>query len=107
MLRIVRGDLLDGGEVVEGHAHETGDQRLEAGLHLAVARGGKRCQRAAVEGVLHDDDRGLVDAPLVAVHRASLIAASLASQPELQKNTSSMREMAARRSEAASASPTR
>jgi hypothetical protein len=69
---VARGELLDGGEVVEGHAHEAADQRLETGLHLAVAGGGQRCQRAAVEGVLHDDDGRAVDALLMAVHARQL-----------------------------------
>ncbi len=69
---IVRGELLDCRQIVKGHAHKTGHQRLEAGLHLAVAGGRKRRQGAAVEGLFHDDDRGLLDALLVSVHARQL-----------------------------------
>jgi hypothetical protein len=68
----VRGDLLDGAKSSKGTRTKPADQRLEAGLHLAVARGGKRCQGAAVEGLFHDDDGGQIDALLVAVHARQL-----------------------------------
>ena len=54
-------------EVVERHAHEALHQRLEARLHLAAAGRRQRGERAAVEGLLHDDDRRLGDAAVVAV----------------------------------------
>ena len=59
--------LAHGLEVVERHAHEALHQRLEAGLHLAAAGGRQRGERAAVERLLHDDDRRLGDAAVVAV----------------------------------------
>ena len=61
------GDLAHGVEVVERHAHEALHERLEAGLHLAAAGGGERGERAAMEGLLHDDDRRLGDVAVVAV----------------------------------------
>ena len=65
---------------LSGTRTKPGHQRLEAGLHLAVAGGRQRGERAAVEGLLHDDDRRLVDALSWPYLRAILIAASLASQ---------------------------
>ena len=47
---------LDGFQVVERHAHETRQQRLEAGLHATVAGGGERGEGPAVEAVLHHHD---------------------------------------------------
>jgi hypothetical protein len=57
---------LDRGQVVHRHAHEAFDQRAEAGLHLGVAGGRQRGDRAAVEGLLVDDDLGALDALVVA-----------------------------------------
>jgi hypothetical protein len=62
-------------------------QRLEAGLHLGVAGGRQRGDRTAVEGLLVDDDLRALDALVVAVLAGDLDRASLASRPELQKNT--------------------
>ena len=64
---VVRRDLAHRLQVVQRHAHEALHQRLEAGLHLAAGGGRQRRQRAAVEGLLHDDDRRLGDTAVVAV----------------------------------------
>ena len=69
---VVLGNLADRFQIVVGHAHEAADQRLETGLHLAVAGGGKGRQRAPVEGLFHHDDRGGFDALLMAVHPCQL-----------------------------------
>jgi hypothetical protein len=58
--------LRERGQVVQRHAHEALDQRAEAGLHLGVAGGRQRGDRAAVEGLLVDDDLGPLDALVVA-----------------------------------------
>ena len=58
--------LLDRGQVVQRHAHEAFDQRAEAGLDLGVAGGRQGGDRAAVEGLLVDDDLGPLDALVVA-----------------------------------------
>jgi hypothetical protein len=103
-VRIARGELLDGREVVEGHPHEaaTSGSKPACTLRLPVAdsvarvRPWKACSMTTIAGC---------SMPCWWPYmRASLMAASLASQPELQKNTSSMRDSAARRSDAASAS---
>jgi hypothetical protein len=69
---VVARDVRELLEFTETCAHEAAHQRLETGLHLAAAGGGQRGQRAAVEGILHHDDRGLLDVPTVAVHARDL-----------------------------------
>ena len=64
---IARGKLLDRNDIVKRHPHKTRDQRFETGLHLAVAGGRKRRQRAPVKRLFHDDDGGLFDSLLVSV----------------------------------------
>jgi len=63
--RVAGRDLAHRFDVVEGDAHESRHQGLEARLHLAVAGGRQRRQRAAVERVLHHDDGRRLDAPAV------------------------------------------
>jgi hypothetical protein len=69
---VALADLLDRGEVVVGHPQESAHQRLEAGLCLARAGGRKRRERAAVPGLLHHDDGGVLHAALVAVEARDL-----------------------------------
>jgi hypothetical protein len=69
---VALGHALDRGEVVVGNAHEAAHQRLEARLRLARAGGRERGERAAVPGLLHHDDRGVLDAALVAVEAREL-----------------------------------
>ena len=64
---VVFGDHPDRVEVVIRHADETRNQRLEAGLRLAVAGGRKRRHRPPMERFFHDDDGWRVDALLVTV----------------------------------------
>jgi hypothetical protein len=66
-VRIARRHLFDRRRVVQRHAHEPFDQRLEAGLHLGIAGGRQRRDGAAVEGLLVDHDLGALDALVVAV----------------------------------------
>ncbi len=51
-----------GGQIIKRHAHEAAHQWLEAGLHLAVARGRECRQGTAMERLFHDDDGGIVHA---------------------------------------------
>ena len=69
---VVLADGTDRGQVVEGDAHETGDERLETRLRLAVAGCRQRRQRAPVERMFHDDDVGAVDVALVSVEAREL-----------------------------------
>lgn len=64
---IVLGDSFHSRQVVKRNSHETGNQGFKSSLHLAVAGGRKRRQRAAMESFLHDDDGRLFDAFLVSV----------------------------------------
>ncbi len=64
---VALGDALHRFEVVERHPHETGDQRLEAGLHLAAAGGGERGDGAAVKRLFQHHDGRRLDFFLVAV----------------------------------------
>ena len=57
-----------------------------------------------MEGFFHDDDGRPIDTLPVAIKARSLIAASLASQPELQKKISSIPESSASLSESCSCS---
>ena len=83
----VRRALRDRRDVVQRHAHEAFDQRAEAGLHLRVAGGRQRGDRAAVEGLLVDDDLRRARCPCRGRTCArSSARASLASRPVLQKN---------------------
>ncbi|EWS53574.1 hypothetical protein X551_03632 [Methylibium sp. T29] len=59
------GRFLDRRHVVQRHPHEALHQRPEAGLHLGVAGGRQRGDRAAVKGLLVDDDLRAVDALVV------------------------------------------
>ena len=59
-------------QVVVRDADEALHQGLEAGLDLAIAGGGEGRQGAAVEAVLHDQDGGLLDPPLVTVKPGQL-----------------------------------
>ena len=60
------------GQIAEGGPHEARDQGLEAGLHLAVARGREGRHGAAVEGPFHHDDRWVGNALAVAVEPGQL-----------------------------------
>ena len=69
---IVRRDLTDGFNVVIRNTDETGDQRLKPGLCLARAGRRKRGERAAMPGLLHDNDLRIVDAALMTVQTCNL-----------------------------------
>lgn len=87
-----RGDRLD---IVIGQMGNALRQRsIIAGIFRLAANGDGE-QRAAVEGVVEGDDFAFSPPNLSwAYFRASLRAASLASAPELQKNTLSARSTA-------------
>ena len=70
-------------EVAERGVVEARQHRLDARVILRLAGRGQRSHRPAVEAVEHGDD--LVAASAVPLSRASLIAASFASVPLLQK----------------------
>ena len=54
--------LAHGFQIVEWHPDEAADQWFETRLHLAVAGCRKRGEGAAVESLVHDDDRRGFDA---------------------------------------------
>src|SRR6185436_19208155 len=66
-IAVVRRDQPYRLQVVERHANEALYQRLESRLYLAAAGRRQGGERAAVEGLLHDDDRRLGDALVVAI----------------------------------------
>ena len=72
-----------GVEIAEGGVDEAGHQRPQALVIFGLGRGGQRAERAAVEAAFEGDD--LVAVLGRACSRTSLMAASLASAPELQK----------------------
>ena len=69
---VVGGDLLDGWHVVVGRTDEAGQERLEAGLRLAVAGGRERRHGAPVEAAVHDHHARCGDVPAVAVETGDL-----------------------------------
>ena len=90
------------GEVVARHVLEAGGHGLERLALRGRPAGCERRERAAVERALDADDAVLGRAAARApVRRASLIAASTASAPELQKKARSWPESAHRRSASA------
>ena len=66
-VRMLGRDPFDRGHVVQRYPHETRHERLEALLHLGIARGRQRGDRATVERVVVHDDLGMRDAAIVAV----------------------------------------
>jgi hypothetical protein len=62
---VMRRQLGDRVGVAEGDAHEAAHQRLEAGLHLAVAGRRQGGHGASVKALFHDDDGRIVDAPVM------------------------------------------
>jgi hypothetical protein len=69
---VLGGDAAHGLDVVQGDAHESGDQGLESDLHLLVARGGQGREGAPVESLVHHDDRRAFDPLAVAVEPREL-----------------------------------
>ena len=66
------GDLAHGFHIVVGHPCETGQQRLETGLHLAAAGGGQCRHGAAVKGFFHHDNGRCRNAFVVAIQTRQL-----------------------------------
>ena len=92
-------------EVVEGDEEEPGRERLEPDSIARVAGRGQGSERAAVERVVGDEDLvALRTLDGLARFRASLIAASLASVPLLQKNARSRPERSTSRRAASTCS---
>ena len=69
---VVLGDRAYRLEVVVRHAHESRDERFEAGLRLTIAGGRQGRHGAPVEGLLHDDDRRIVDTLLMPIEARQL-----------------------------------
>ncbi len=70
--RLVLGDALDRGVVVVRHAQEPAHQRLEPRLRLARAGGRESGESAAVPGLFHHDDGGVLDAAVMPVQARDL-----------------------------------
>ena len=94
---VVSSNGFDGSNVVKRRTHKAAEQRLKARVDLAVTRGSKGRHGAAMKTALDHDDGWRFDAFVVALSRASLMATSFASAPELLKNTLSMPERSHRR----------
>jgi hypothetical protein len=69
---VMRRQLCNGLGVAERDAHEAADQRLEAGLHLAISGGGEGRHGAPVETLFHDHDGRIVYAPVMAMQARQL-----------------------------------
>ncbi|OIQ71133.1 hypothetical protein GALL_472500 [mine drainage metagenome] len=66
------GDLLQCRRIVQRHAHEALDQRLETFLHLGIGGRRQRGQRAAMEGAFEHHDFRPGDTAIVAVQPGQL-----------------------------------